>query len=107
MNGVLRKDHKIGGKVVKAETYHECLGKLDHGDQASVSHTAGKTSPEQLKRGPGNVASSIEGAEAQETGQKVGTKKPHQRVQVPFQGEQGGKASVAFNSVSTNYKCIV
>ncbi|XP_033633033.1 uncharacterized protein LOC117294641 [Asterias rubens] len=92
VNGVLRKDHKIGGKVVKAETYHECLGKLDHGDQASVSHTAGKTSPEQLKRGPGNVASSIEGAEAQETGQKVGTKKPHQRVQVPFQGEQGGKA---------------
>ncbi|XP_071792696.1 uncharacterized protein [Asterias amurensis] len=94
VNGVLRKDHKIGGKAVKVETYHECLGKLSHGDQASVSDISDKTSPEQLKRGTGNVASSIEGAEAQETGQKVGTKKPQagQRVQVPFQGEQGGKA---------------
>ncbi|XP_071792697.1 uncharacterized protein [Asterias amurensis] len=94
VNGVLRKDHKIGGKAVKVETYHECLGKLSHGDQASVSDISDKASPEQLKRGTGNVASSIEGAEAQETGQKVGTKKPQagQRVQVPFQGEQGGKA---------------
>ncbi|XP_033632996.1 uncharacterized protein LOC117294612 isoform X2 [Asterias rubens] len=94
VNGVLRIDHKIGRKAVKVEKYHDCLGKLSHGDQASVSDISGKTRPEQVKRGPGNVASSIKGAEAQETGQrKVGMKKPQvgQRVQVPFQGEQGGK----------------
>ena len=108
VNGVLRIDHKIGRKAVKVEKYHDCLGKLSHGDQASVSDISGKTRPEQVKRGPGNVASSIKGAEAQETGQrKVGMKKPQvgQRVQVPFQGEQGGKASVAYK-VLTKYKCI-
>ena len=97
VNEVLHKDtHKIGRKAVKVETYHECLWKLSHGDQASVSDIPDKTSPEQVKRSTGNVASSIKGAEAQETGQKVGMKKPQvgQRVQVQIQGEQGGKASV-------------
>ncbi|XP_071793130.1 uncharacterized protein [Asterias amurensis] len=94
VNEVLQKDtHKIGRKAVKVETYHECLWKMSRGDQASVSDIPDKTSPEQVKRSTGNVASSIKGVEAQETGQKVGTKKPQagQRVQVQIQGEQGGK----------------
>ncbi|XP_033632997.1 protein mono-ADP-ribosyltransferase PARP14-like isoform X3 [Asterias rubens] len=98
VNEVLHKDtHKIGRKAVKVETYHECLWKLSHGDQASVSDIPDKTSPEQVKRSTGNVASSIKGAEAQETGQKVGMKKPQvgQRVQVQIQGEQGGKVADA------------
>ena len=97
---MLCKDtHRIGRKEVQVEIYRERLGKLSHGDQASVSDISGKTRPEKVKRGTGNVASSIKGAEAQETGQKVGTKKPQvgQRVQVQIQGEQGGKASVYTN----------
>ncbi|XP_071793808.1 protein mono-ADP-ribosyltransferase PARP14-like isoform X2 [Asterias amurensis] len=86
---VLCKDtHRIGRKEVQVEIYRECLV-----NRAFVSDISDKTSPEQLKRGTGNVASSIKGAEAQETGQKEGTKKPQvgQRVQVQIQGEQGGK----------------
>ena len=94
---VLCKDtHRIGRKEVQVEIYRERLGKLSHGDQASVSDISGKTRPEKVKRGTGNVASSIKGAEAQETGQKVETKKPQvgRRVQVQFQGDNNIKPSI-------------